>query len=140
MIVLDTNVASELMRAAPAPAVVAWILAHRPAEQYTTAITAAEIAYGIERLPDGERKDLLRDAAREVLATFGEKVLPFDIDAAGEYATVVASRERQGNPITGFDAQIAAICRSRGAALATRNMKDFADLGVDLMDPWRHDD
>ncbi|UER54520.1 type II toxin-antitoxin system VapC family toxin [Kineosporiaceae bacterium SCSIO 59966] len=136
MIVLDTNVVSELMRPVPAPAVVAWAMSLDASEQHMTAITAAEICYGIERLPDGRRKSLLRDAAREVLAGFSDKVLSFDLDAAHEYADVVSRRERQGNPINALDAQIAAICRSHGAALATRNVKDFAGIAIELVDPW----
>lgn len=136
MIVLDTNVVSELMRPAPEPAVVAWVMSLDASVQYTTAITAAEIGYGIERLPDGRRKSLLRDAAREVFAGFSDKVLSFDVDAAYEYADVVSSQERQGHPINALDAQIAAICRSRGAVLATRNGKDFAGIAIEVVDPW----
>lgn len=138
MIVLDTTVVSELMRPQPAPAVVAWAMSLEVNDQYTTAITAAEIGYGIERLSDGRRKSLLRDAAHDLLSAFGAKVLPFDLDAAGAYAGLVAGRERQGTPINALDAQIAAICASRGASLATRDVKDFGSIDVELIDPWRH--
>jgi toxin FitB len=103
----------------------------------TSAITVAEIRYGLERLPDGYRKDRLVAAASEVFAAFSEYVLPFDVDAAAHYAMIVAHRDRVGLPIEGFDAQIAAICRARGAALATRNVKDFQETGIDVIDPWQ---
>lgn len=138
MIVLDTNVASELMRPAPAPLVVAWV-GERGAELVTTAITVAEIRFGIARLPGGRRQDQLMALADEVFAAFDDQILPFDAQAATEYARIVSSRERSGTPIDGFDAQIAAICCARGASLATRNVKDFAGTGVGLLNPWRDD-
>jgi predicted nucleic acid-binding protein len=91
----------------------------------------------LERLPDGRRKDSLLAIATEVFAAFSEFVEPFDADAAVWYATIVAHRDRLGPPIDGFDAQIAAICRTRGAARATRNAKDFRETGIDLIDPWQ---
>jgi predicted nucleic acid-binding protein len=103
---------------------------------FTTAITVAEIGYGVERLPDGARKALLRATATQVFSAFAEQVLAFDADAAALYGTIVTARERRGVPIDGFDAQIAAICRRHSAALATRNVKDFAQTGVELIDPW----
>ena len=136
MIVADTNVVSELMRPEPSSAVLAWI-ENRPADDlYTTAITVAEIRYGIERLPEGQRRDVLAATASEVFATFAEQVLPFDVRAAARHGQIVAGRERAGAPITGFDAQIAAICQASGAILATRNGKDFDGTGVDVVDPW----
>lgn len=93
--------------------------------------TVAEVLYGIERLPSGQRKDLLAGTAREVFAAFAERILPFDGPAAGRYGQILAS----GTPMSGFDAQIAAICASRSAMLATRNTKDFAGVGIQLADP-----
>jgi predicted nucleic acid-binding protein len=136
VIVLDTNVTSELMRPAPDASVRAWVLAAPPADLFTTAITLAEVGYGIERLPEGRRRDRVRDAAEDVFATFASRVLPFDDAAAGRYAVIVDRRERSGRPIRAFDAQIASICRSVGASLATRNTRDFTDTGIDLIDPW----
>ncbi len=130
MIVLDTNVTSELMRPAPLLVVTAWVRARNARELYTTSITMAEIRYGIERLPDGRRKDLLRITAEDVFSAFAEAVLPFDAAAAAEYAGIVSRRDRTGAPIDGFDAQIAAICRTHGAALATHNVKDFDATGI----------
>ena len=137
MIVVDTNVVSELMRPSPSPQVRDWIIAQAPGELCTTAVTVAEIRYGLERLPDGRRKDSLLAAATEVFAAFSEFIQPFDADAAVWYATIVAQRDRLGLPIDGFDGQIAAICRTRGAALATRNAKDFEETGIDVIDPWQ---
>ena len=136
MIVVDTNVTSELMRPSPAPVVVAWVRAQSGSDLYTTSITVAEIAYGVERLPDGARKGLLRVTATQVFSAFTDHVLSFDADAAALYGEIVSSRERGGAPIDGFDAQIAAICRRHAATLATRNVNDFAETGVDIVDPW----
>lgn len=137
MIVLDTNVVSELMRAEPASAVLAWLQQNSNAGLYTTTVTVAEIRYGITRLPKGQRRESLHQAANEIFAAFPRQVLPFDLAAAGAYADVVAGRERLGHPIDGFDAQIAAICRTQAATLATRNTKDFADTGIGVVDPWQ---
>lgn len=137
MIVLDTNVVSELMRPEPAPAVLTWMQRSSGHGLYTTAVTIAEIRYGIARLPEGRRRQALHQAADEIFAAFPRQVLPFDLACAGVYAAIVASREKQGNPISGFDAQIAAICRSQAASLATRNTKDFVDAGTSLLDPWQ---
>jgi predicted nucleic acid-binding protein len=93
--------------------------------------------YGIERLPDGQRKAELRAKAADIFFTLTDKVLPFDARAALRYASLVADRERDGRPIAAFDAQIAAICQAHGATLATRNVKDFEDTGVELIDPWQ---
>ena len=136
MIVADTNVGSELMRVDPSPAVRVWVLAQGHHELRTTAITVAEILYGIERLPSGKRKDTLREAVVDVFSRFTEDVLPFDAAAATVYPEIVDQRDRQGTPISGYDAQIAAICRANDASLATRNEKDFTGVGVDLINPW----
>jgi predicted nucleic acid-binding protein len=137
MIVLDTNVVSELMRPTPTSAVLTWLRGHPGDELYTTAITVAEIRYGIARLPGGRRREALHQAADEVFAAFPDQVLPFDLAAAAAYADVVAQREGLGKPINGFGAQIAAICRVHTAVLATRNTKDFGDTGVAIEDPWQ---
>ncbi|MEV7629203.1 type II toxin-antitoxin system VapC family toxin [Actinoplanes sp. NPDC089786] len=137
MIVLDTNVVSELMRATPAPAVLAWLQQTSTTGLYTTSVTVAEIRYGIARLSDGRRKHDLHQSADEIFAAFPRQVLPFDLAAATAYADLVAGREADGIPISGFDGQIAAICRSQVATLATRNTKDFADTKISLIDPWQ---
>ena len=137
MIVVDTNVVSELMRPSPSPLVREWVRIQAAEDLCTTAITVAEIRYGLERLAGGRRKRSLLAAATEVFAAFSDYIQPFDADAAIWYATIVAHRDRIGLPIDGFDAQIAAICRTRGAALATRSTKDFRETAIDLIDPWR---
>jgi predicted nucleic acid-binding protein len=134
MIILDTNVLSELMKREPSTAVYEWISG--VGELYTTSLTLAEIFYGIERLPEGKRKLAMRTSATDVMGGFEGRVLPFDTRAASVYPILVCERERRGLPLQGLDAQIAAICRSRDASLATRNVKDFVHTGVPLIDPW----
>lgn len=136
MIVLDTNVVSELMKAEPGRAVRQWLAGRSPRELVTTAVSLAEVLYGIRRLPRGQRQDRLQRAADEVFGAFTDSVLGFDAPAAVSYADLVSGCERQGRPISGFDAQIAAICLSRSATLATRNVQDFKGLGLEVIDPW----
>jgi predicted nucleic acid-binding protein len=136
VIVLDTNVVSELMRTSPAVGVLSWLRQQQAADLFTTAVTLAEVRYGIARLPAGHRRDELTRTAHEVFGAFLDQILPFDSAAANLYADLVAARERGGSPINGFDAQIAAICLDHGAPLATRNGKDFRATGVDVIDPW----
>ena len=137
MIIIDTNVVSELMKPSPSAAVSEWVRARTGSELFTTSITLAEILYGIARLPDGRRKELLRTTASDVFAAFEDQVLPFDSSAARHYAEVVGGRDQIGLPIDGFDGQIASICRAHGAALATRNLRDFRHTDVTLIDPWQ---
>jgi toxin FitB len=136
VIVVDTNVTSEVMRREPAAAVLAWLAEQPPGDLYSTAITVAEIGYGVARLPDGQRRELLRATASEVFSAFSDRILSFDARAAAYYAEVVVEAERSGAPISGFDAQIASICLSHGATLATRNVKDFDGVGIALRNPW----
>ena len=136
MIVVDTNVVSELMRPAPSEIVREWAGLQVAGELCTTAITVAEIRYGLERLAEGRRRDRLLAAADDVFGAFSDYILPFDADAAARYALVVAHRDRMGLPIDGFAAQIAAICQARDAPLATRNAKDFQQTGIGIIDPW----
>jgi predicted nucleic acid-binding protein len=137
MIVLDTNVVSELMRSRSEPHVIAWADEQSADQVYLTAVTTAELRYGIARLPDGRRKTDLADRLQRTIAEdFASRILSFDDNAAALYADVVMGRERRGLPISMADAQIAAICRHHGAGLATRNTKDFANTGIDVIDPW----
>jgi predicted nucleic acid-binding protein len=137
MIVLDTNVLSEALRPVPEPSVLDW-LAHQPrASLFTTAITRGEILYGIRLLSDGKRRKGLWDAAIKIFdEDFAGQVFGLDSDAADMYAELAASRRIAGKPISQFDAMIAAMARSRGAILATRNVKDFEDCGIDVVNPW----
>ena len=139
MIVLDTNVLSELMKAEPAESVVAWVGAQPTSSLFVTAINQAEILYGIALLPDGRRRSGFEAAAKAMFEEdFGARILAFGSDAAEAYADIAAARYRLGRPISQFDAQIAAIARSTGATLATRNTADFEGCDVPLADPWRH--
>jgi toxin FitB len=137
MIVLDTNVLSEVMRPSPARAVAAWMAGEKPGRFFfTTAVTEAEIRLGIEVLPAGRRKQELEAAAQRIIALFDDRILPFDSMATREFARIVAGRRRAGLPIGDLDAQIAAIARSRSMALATRNVLDFHGTGINVLDPW----
>lgn len=137
MIVLDTNVVSEALRERPNENVLAWLDRQEPSETCVTAITAAELLVGAERLPDGQRRDLLLQMIHRILDVgYHGRIEPFDQAAAYEYATIRARRERDGRPIGIADAQIAAICTALGTGLATRNTKDFEGLGILLIDPW----
>ncbi len=136
MILLDTNVVSELMKSAPEPAVMVWINALPSATVFLSAVTQAEILYGVALVPAGKRRDGLARAARTAFETyFRGRILPFDTEAAEAFAAL-AGRRQAGRPISQADAQIAAIARSRGAALATRNVPDFEGCGVETIDPW----
>jgi predicted nucleic acid-binding protein len=140
VIVLDTNVLSELMRSEPAAAVFAWVGAQPRTELYTTSVNKAEVLYGIAALPQGRRRAALAAAAEAMFTEdFNGRVLPFDEDAAVLYAEIVASRRRDGRPIEAFDAQIAATARVAGAELATRDAGDFLDCGLTLVNPWEAD-
>jgi toxin FitB len=138
VIILDTNVISELTRPVPDSGVIAWLDSLPPEEAAITAITAAELRYGIRRLPDGRRKTELSEAVSALINTdFRGRVEPFDALAADQYADVVSARERTGKPIGISDAQIASICRVLNATLATRNTADFTGTGVNLVNPWK---
>jgi predicted nucleic acid-binding protein len=137
MIVLDTNVLSEEMKPVPEPAVHDWLSRQNSLDLFTTAVTEAEIIYGVAILPDGKRKRELDAAAKRILALFAGRILPFDSTAAHDFALIVADRHRAGRPIEDFDALIAAITRSRGMTLATRDVQDFAGTGVGIIDPWQ---
>jgi predicted nucleic acid-binding protein len=138
VILLDTNVLSELIRREPDEGVKRWLDSLDAAAVATTAITAGELLYGVARLPAGRRKKQLSDAVCDLIEEdFDGRVEPFDATAATHYATLVSDREQAGRPISVADAQIAAICRKLGATLATRNTSDFMDTGIKLVDPWR---
>ena len=137
MIILDTNVLSELLTPTPSKIVIEWLAAQHPPSVFTTAVTEAEILYGLRLLPEGRRR---RDLEAAISPIFDEdlsgRVLPFDRDAADLYATIATRRRSAGRPISQFDAQIAAIALSRGASVATRNVSDFEGAGVSIINPW----
>jgi predicted nucleic acid-binding protein len=137
MILLDTNVVSELMRPAPSAAVETWVSGQPAAGMFLSAITEAELRYGLALLPDGQRQRRLLAQAEAMLAEdFAGRILPFDSAAAVAYASIATARRRSGRPISQADAQIAAIAASRGAAIATRNVADFEGCGIAVLDPW----
>ena len=137
MIVLDTNVISELMRAEPHPRVFAWVGAQPRNTLYTTSINQAEILYGISVLPEGRRRDALVATAEAVFAEeLANRILPFQGLSAAHYATIVMRRRVAGNPIEGFDALIAATALAAGAAVATRDVKGFEGCGLTVINPW----
>jgi hypothetical protein len=138
MILLDTNVLSELMRAAPAASVVSWVASQPASTMYTTSVTKAEILYGVLRLPSGRRREKLAAAAAAMFdQDFHGRILRFGGDAAAQYAAIAADRSRAGRPISTFDAQIAATARIAGAAVATRNVGDYDGCGLRVIDPWK---
>jgi predicted nucleic acid-binding protein len=135
--VLDTNVLSELLRAKPAPAVLGWFAAQPPEGLYVSAVTQAEMMLGARLLPSGTRRTALERALSAMFEEdFSGRILPFDSAAVPAYVDIVAKRRSLGRPISQFDAQIAAIARRAGAALATRNTADFERCSVALIDPW----
>lgn len=137
MIVLDTNVISEVFRSRPDTRVVEWLGA-LSGNVAVTAVTIAELLAGVQRLPDGRRKWDLRAGVDATLRPYREtrSILSFDEAAAEAYAEILSARESSGQPIGMADAQIAAICRVHGAVCATRNTKDFTGTGVELVNPW----
>lgn len=137
MIVLDTNVLSEVLRPAPEPRVVDWLRDQPRTSVFTTTLTRGEILYGIRLLPAGKRRDGLWDAVMKIFdIDLAGQVLIFDNVAADESALISASRRAAGRPITQFDALIAGTTRSRGAKLATRNVTDFEGCDIEIINPW----
>lgn len=137
MIILDTNVISELAKPIPNPEVIEWVDAHDSSELVITALTAAEVRAGIALLPEGHRKHEIGTRMESLLTeTFAGYVLAFDVDSSGYYAEILTARTRAGRPISAFDAQIAAVCRQHESVLATRNTANFTDTGIPLVNPW----
>jgi predicted nucleic acid-binding protein len=137
VILLDTNVLSEVLKPAPAGSVLRWLGAQTPAAVFTTTITVAEVLYGVEVLPPGKRHAQLLEAVERMFAEqFDGRILPFDESAARLFPGIVVRRAAAGRPISQFDAMIAAIARSHRAAVATRNTGDFEHCGIPVVDPW----
>ena len=137
MIVLDTNVLSELFRPTPSAQVVDWLALQDSAKVYFTAVGEAELRHGVALLPQGKRHDELSKAIDAILdEDFRNRVLPFDRPAAEAYALIAAERRAAGRPISQFDCQIAAIVRTYQATIATRNTADFEGCGINILNPW----
>lgn len=136
MIILDTNVVSEMMRPVPEPLVLGWFANLDAEDTYVSAITVAEILLGVELLPVGKRRDVVRAGAERTLAIFAGHILSFEDKSARAFSVISSIRRRQGRPMSEFDAQIAAISKANDATLATRNIEDFEGCGVQLVNPW----
>lgn len=138
MIVVDTNVLSEMMRPEPSTVVLSWFSAQRATTLYLTAVTEAELRAGVACMPPGKRREGLERAIDAMIVEdFAGRSLPFDSAAAKEYARIAAGRRRAGRPISTADCQIAGIACAHEARLATRNGRDFEGAGVEVIDPWR---
>lgn len=138
MILLDTNVISEMMRFRPEPAVAAWLDKQLEEDLWTASVVLAELLSGIEMMPPGRKQRTLREAVEGMIAEdFREQVFKFDLPAARNYGQILSSRKRIGRPIREMDALIAATALANGATLATRNTANFEDCGVQLVDPWQ---
>lgn len=133
MIVLDTNVVSEVLKPRPDDKVLSWMKSIE-VRTSVTAMTVSELYAGVAILPEGKKKATLRKVLDRVLSMY--PILSFDFLAAQEYAEVVSRRRQSGQPIPTVDAQIAAVCRANNAVCATRNVKDFENTGVRLINPW----
>ena len=137
MLVLDTNMLSEIMRPEPEGKVADWIVRQQSDELFTAAVCQAEILSGLAVMPSGRRRTELEEAARSMFADdFDGRVLPFDAEAASAYAEVFAARRKAGRPGGTIDLMLAAIARVRGARVVTRNVADFEGVGVAIINPW----
>ena len=136
MIILDTNIVSEFMTSPPATPVLNWLNAQDTTSLYLSTITFAEIGFGLSVMSPGKRRRLLQERFEQFVATaFDQRILSFDQDAARIYGEILAHRREIGRPMSNFDGQIAAIARSRGFGVATRNVRDFEGCGIVVVDP-----
>ena len=134
---LDTNVVSELMRESPEPAVARWVSGHLVEDLFLSAVSEAELRFGAAILPTGRRRETLFFKIEAMLRdAFEDRVLPFDSDAARAYGHIAAVRRYAGRPVASADCQIAAIAAARRMRIATRNVRDFEDMGIEIVDPW----
>lgn len=137
MIVLDTNIVAEMMRESPAPPVVAWLNDQETSSLFLTTISLGEIAYGLWALPQGRRRRRLEEGfARILTEAFASRILPFEEEAAHRYGEVMGRRRKMGRPLAALDGQIAAIAWAHGHAVATRNVRDFVDCGIEVINPF----
>lgn len=137
MILLDTNVISETMRERPDPSVRAWLRRYPRNEVCTASVVIAELLAGIESMPAGRKQLTLREAVEDmVVDDFYGQILPFNLPATRQYARILAARQKMGRPIREMDAQIAAIACVHGATLVTRDVNDFANCNLTVVNPW----
>ena len=137
MILVDTNVVSELWRVAPDPGVLSWVDAQAVETLYLSAVTVAELRFGVASMPEGRRRSIYQDRLeREVLPAFTGRVLPFDLDASQSYGTLMARARREGKAISTADGYIAATAASRALMVATRDVAPFQAAGVKVINPW----
>ena len=137
MIILDTNVISEILKHSHSDShVIDWFIGVGRNEAYTTAVNTAELLYGLALVPEGRRRFALSRSINDFIEQYRDFTLPFDVRATPHYASITAARRQAGRPIGVQDAMIAAIARSHGAAVATRNVRDFDGTGVTVVNPW----
>ena len=137
MIILDTNILAEFMSPPPSETVVEWLNTQDPMSLYITSISIGEVCYGLQAMPEGKRRRLLEDRFEQFMVTaFASRILNFDEPAARVYGELRAYRKKIGRPLSDFDGQIAAIARTHGFSLATRNVRDFEHCLVELIDPF----
>jgi toxin FitB len=140
MIVLDTNVVSEMMKTSPKPSVIDWLNLQETATLYLSTITLAAIGYGLHAMPDGKRRRSLEDRFEEFIAEgFDQRILGFDVVAARAYGALMGRRKNLGRPMSILDGQIASIARANHFAVATRNVDDFEECGVGLVNPFEEE-
>lgn len=138
MILLDTNVISEPLRRTPCQRVIDWLDTQDPQDLTISTLTLAELRAGVHQLPAGRRREDLADAVElTIVPAFADRILPFNEAASLAWASIQSSSRAAGRPLPVMDSLIAAVARAHGAVLATRNVKDFATSGLDLIDPWR---
>ena len=137
MILLDTNVVSEVMRPNPAVAVVRWLDQNETSNLYLSTVTIAEIAFGLRVLQAGSRRRELSHRFDDFVARgFEQRLLTFDLAAAREYAEIMGYRRELGRPLSVLDGQIAAIARRHRFSVATRNVRDFEHCGLEVLNPF----
>ena len=137
MIILDTNIISEMMKSLPSQNLMTWVDQQNVNELFVTTITIGEIVYGLNALPSGNRRKMLEDAFNLTMSgAFEYRVLDFDALSAHRYGRLMADRKKMGKPLSILDGQIAAIAHVNGFKIATRNICDFSDCGLELIDPF----
>lgn len=137
MIILDTNIVSEMMKANSSKAVLNWMDQREAIQLFITTITIAEISYGLHALPNGNRRKSLEEAFnRAIMNAFKHRILPFEESSAYIYGKIMGRRKKLGQPLRVPDGQIAAITLSQGFSLATRNSRDFSNCDINLINPF----